>query len=51
MKRYCLKTKLGECVHTIYDNDLYEAQTKFAFMKKLRKKDLLDIFIVEEGGK
>ena len=48
MKRFSLKTKFGECVHTVFAHDLYEAQTMFAFIKKLGIRDLLDIFIVEE---
>jgi len=51
MKKFSLKTKFGECVHSIFAHDLYEAQIKFAFIKKLGIRDLLDIFIVEEGRK
>jgi len=50
MKRFSLKTKLGERVNTLFASDMFEAQTMFAVRKKLGIMDLLQIFIVEEDG-
>lgn len=48
MKKFSLKTKLGERVHTVTAGDIFEAQEKFAAIKKLGLSDLLLIFIVEQ---
>lgn len=51
MKIFSLKTKFGERINSTVACDLYEAQLKFASIKKLSINDLLAIFIVEEGKK
>lgn len=48
MKKFSLKTKFGERVHSVTAGSLYEAQEKFAAIKKLGLSDLLLIFIVEQ---
>jgi hypothetical protein len=47
MKRYALKTKDGEIINTINAVSLEDAIDLFSKIKKLPKKELLDIFLVE----
>jgi hypothetical protein len=50
MKRFALKTKLGEKIALTEAHDLEEAQEKFSIMKALGVLQLLSIFIVEPMG-
>lgn len=47
MKRYALKTKTGEVVNTINAVDAEHAAELFAQIKKMDRKDLLDIYLVD----
>lgn len=47
MKKYALKTKIGEQIATTEAFDLFEAQEMFSKIKVLPISKLLDIFIVE----
>lgn len=47
MKKYALKTKLGEKIALTEAHDLEEAQEKFSIIKVLGVIQLLSIFIVE----
>jgi hypothetical protein len=47
MKRYALKTKTGETINTVNAIDLDSAAELFSEIKKISKKDLLDIYLVE----
>jgi hypothetical protein len=51
MKKFSLKTKLGERLYSVDAHDIIEAREKFAVIKKLGISDLLLIFIVEQEGK
>jgi hypothetical protein len=48
MKKFSMKTKLGERIFSIEANNLEEAYKKFQFFKKLPINLILEIFIVEE---
>jgi hypothetical protein len=48
MKKYVLKTKLGETINHTFTNSIEEAQTYFSKIKYLDVNQLLKIFIVEE---
>jgi len=47
MKRYALKTKLGEKIALTDAHDLSEAHENFSIIKVLGINSLLEIFIVE----
>jgi len=47
MKKYALKTKLGESIALTNAENLEEAQVKFSIIKALDVFQLLTIFIVE----
>lgn len=47
MKKYALKTKLGEKIALTEAYDLFEAQENFSKIKVLGISTLLDIFIIE----
>lgn len=49
MKKFVLKSKLGESIALNYSDDISEAEEFFAIMKNLKLNDLLRIFIVEEA--
>jgi hypothetical protein len=49
MKKFSMKTKLGERIFSVEAHDLEEAYEKFQFFKKLPINLILEIFIVEEG--
>lgn len=46
MIRYALKHKNGEVINTIFASDLNEASEKFAKLKLITSKQLLEIFNV-----
>lgn len=48
MKKFVLKSKLGEIIALKYANDLDDANKLFALIKNLKINDLLRIFIIEE---
>jgi hypothetical protein len=50
MKKYTLKTKMGEKIAYTNAEDLFEAQEKFSRIKVLPITELLLIFIVELVG-
>lgn len=50
MKKFNLKTKSGETVHSVKAEDVIEARKIFSIIKKIEINDLLMIFIVEEDS-
>lgn len=51
MKKFSLKTNLGEKIFSINANDFEEALEGFALIKNLPINVLSTIFIVEQEGK
>lgn len=51
MKKFSLKTNLGEKIFSINANDFDEALERFAIIKNLPISVLSTIFIVEQEGK
>ena len=51
MKKFSLKTKLGERIVSVEANDLEEAYDKLEVVKKLPIKSILDIFIIEQDDR
>jgi hypothetical protein len=51
MKKFNLKTKLGEKIFSIEANDFDEALENFSIIKNLPISELSKIFIVEEDKK
>lgn len=48
MKKYTLKTNIGEPISYTFANSIEEAQNFFSKIKNLKINKLLEIFIVEE---
>lgn len=47
MKRFALKTKLGEVINYVFAIDIDEAIDKFSIRKQINSTDLMLIFNVE----
>jgi hypothetical protein len=48
MKKYALLTKLGEAITYVMADGKEDAVEKFSIKKKIKSKDLLEIFIVKK---